>query len=107
MLSGPADPPKIMNKETELTGRNVTITWRTSDNNCKTIMYAVHHRIIGPAFKEKNWSSVTTNDTKYTLQLQYSKEYQIIVSAWNKLAGSNSTEWHVRTAQGKNVMTLR
>ena len=107
MLSGPPDPPKIMNKETELTGRNVTITWRTSDNNCKIIMYTVHHRIIGPAFKEKNWSSVTTNDTKYTLQLQYSKEYQIIVSAWNKLAGSNSTEWHLRTAQGKNVMTLR
>lgn len=107
MLSGPPDTPKIMNKETELTGRNVTVTWRTSDNNCKITMYTVHHRIIGPAFKEEIWSSVTTNDTKYTLQLQYSKEYQIIVSAWNKLGGSNGTEWHLRTAQGKNVMTLR
>lgn len=107
MLAGPPDPPQIMNKETELTGRNVTVTWRTSDNNCEIITYTLHYRIVGPAFKEEHCSSVTINDTKYTLQLQYSKEYQIIVSAWNKLGGSNSTEWHLRTAQGKNVMTLR
>ena len=103
MLLGPPDPPKIMNKDTELTGRNVTVTWRTLDNNCEIIMYTLYHRIVGPALKEENWSSVTTNDTKYTLQLQYSKEYEIIVSAWNKLGGSNSTEWHLRTAQGKNI----
>ena len=103
MLLGPPDPPKIMNKDTELTGRNVTVTWRTLDNNCEIIMYTLYHRIVGPALKEENWSSFTTNETKYTLQLQYSKEYEIIVSAWNKLGGSNSTKWHLRTAQGKNV----
>ena len=104
MLLGPPDPPKIMNKETELTGRNVTVMWITSDNNCDTIMYTLYYRIVGPASKEENWSSVTNNDTKYTLQLQYSKEYDIIVSAWNKLGGRNSTEWHFRTAQGRNVL---
>ena len=93
MLLGPPDPPKILNKETELSGRNVTVMWRTSDNNCEIIMFTLCHRIVGPALKEENWSSVTTNDTRYTLQLQYSKEYEIIVSAWNKLGGSNSTEW--------------
>ena len=106
MLLGPPDPPKIMNKDTELTGRNVTVTWRTLDNNCEIIMYTLYHRIVGPALKEENWSSVTTNETKYTLQLQYSKEYEIIVSSWNKLGGSNSTVWHLRTAQGENVLTL-
>ena len=106
MFLGPPDPPKIMNKETELTGRNVTVTWRTSDNNCKIIVYTLHYRIVGPAFKEQNWSSVKTNDTTYVLQLQYSNKYEIIVSAWNKLGGSNSSEWHLRTAQGKIVLKL-
>ena len=106
MFLGPPDPPKIMNKETELTGRNVTVTWRPSDNNCKIIMYALHYRIVGPAFTEQNWSSVKTNDTTYALQLQYSNKYEIIVSAWNKLGGSNSSEWHLRTAQGKIVLKL-
>jgi len=69
-------------------------------------MYALYYRIIGPPFKEENWSSVKTNDTTYVLQLQYSKAYEIIVSAWNKLGRSNSTEWHLRTAQGKNVQNV-
>lgn len=106
MLLGPPDPPKIMNKETELTGRNVTVMWSTSDNNCEIILYTLRHRIVEPAFEDENWLSVTVNDTKYTLQLQYSKGYEIIVSAWNKLGGSNSTEWHLRTAQGKTALTL-
>lgn len=106
VLLGPPDPPKIMNKETELTGRNVTVMWKTSDNNCKINMYALYYQIVEPAFKEENWSSVKTNDTTYVLQLQYSKVYVIIVSAWNKLGRSNSTKWHLRTAQGENVQKL-
>lgn len=105
MLLGPPDPPRITNNETELSGRNVTIMWRTSDNcNCEIIMYTLYYRIVGPAFKDENWSSVTIKNTRYALQLQYSKEYEITVSAWNKLGRSNSTEWHLRTAQGKNVL---
>ena len=43
--------------------------------------------------------------TSYQLQLQYSKQYEFIIAAWNKLGRSeNSTAWKVRTAQGKSVI---
>ena len=69
-------------------------------------MYSLHYRIIGPVFNEEIWSSVNITDTtftRYELQLQYSKKYELIVSAWNKLGHSNSTARHLSTAQGKCI----
>ncbi|KAL9972466.1 hypothetical protein ACROYT_G018772 [Oculina patagonica] len=101
--TGPPDPPEIINNETRVTGRNVAVVWRrASDNNCHITMYTLHYRIVGPVIKDENWSSVNitnTTFTRYELQLQYSKEYEVVVSAWNKLGHSNSTAWHLRTAQ--------
>ena len=110
MLSGPPDPPEIINNYKELAGRNVTVMWRrASDNNCPITMYSVHYRIVGPTTKDKNWSSVNISNTiltKYKLHLQYGKEYKIIVSAWNKLGHVNSTAWHLVTAQGNDIFKL-
>ena len=100
----------ITNNKTETTGRNVTVMWRrTSDNNCHITMYTLHYRIVGPAIKDENWSSMNITDTtltRYELQLQYSKEYELIVSAWNKLGHSNSNAWHLKTAQGEDVLKM-
>lgn len=114
-LLGPPDPPEIINNETELSGRNVTAMWKKpSDNNCFITMYTLHYRIVGPTIKVENWSTVIINiepyqplpgSTSYELQLQYSKDYELFVSAWNKLGSSNSTVWHLRTAQGRGLLT--
>ena len=72
-------------------------------------MYSLHKRIVGPTMKGKNWSSVNISNTaltRYELQLQYSMEYELIMSAWNKLGSSDSETWHIRTAQGNNVLKL-
>ena len=43
--------------------------------------------------------------TSYQLQLQYSKQYEFTIAAWNKLGRSKySIAWKVRTAQGKSVI---
>ena len=108
-MLGPPEPPEFINDDTEATGRNVTVTWKNhADNNCAITMYTLHYRIVGPTIKDKTWSSVNISDktfTRYKLQLQYSKKYELIVSAWNKLGHSNSTAWHLSTAQG-NVSKL-
>ncbi|XP_078371879.1 receptor-type tyrosine-protein phosphatase F-like isoform X3 [Oculina patagonica] len=101
--TGPPEPPEIINNEAKATGRNVTVMWRRpSDNNCHITMYTLHYRIVGPVIKDENWSSVNianTTFTRYELQLHYSKVYEVIVSAWNELGHSNSTEWYLSTAQ--------
>ncbi|KAL9972475.1 hypothetical protein ACROYT_G018783 [Oculina patagonica] len=102
-FTGPPEPPEILNNETEANGRNITVTWRRpSDYNCHITMYTLFYRIVGPAIRDENWFSqniTNTTFTRYELQLQYSKVYEVIVSAWNKLGHSNSTVWHLRTAQ--------
>ncbi len=83
MLLGPPDSPEIINNETEVTGKNVTVMWRrASDNNCHITMYALHYRIVGPAMdtlhyrifgpalKDENWSSVNIiNTTFYQIRI--------------------------------------
>ena len=54
----------------------------------------------------KSWSEINISGvTSYQLLLQYSKQYEFIIAAWNKLGRSeNSIAWKVRTAQGKSVL---
>lgn len=54
----------------------------------------------------ESWSVINISGvTSYQLQLQYSKQYEFTIAAWNKLGGSeNSIAWKVRTAQGKSVI---
>lgn len=54
----------------------------------------------------ESWSEINISGvTSYQLLLQYSKQYEFIIAAWNKLGRSeNSIAWKVRTAQGKSVL---
>lgn len=69
-------------------------------------MYSIHYRVIEPN-KEK-WVDVNITDTtitSYELHLENSKNYAVIVFAWNNLGRSPTSDaWHVRTAQGKIVV---
>lgn len=72
-------------------------------------MYTLYYRISRPATKEENWTAENITDTSVTsfyLQLQYSKEYEVIVSAWNKLGESNRKAWHLTTEFGKHAADL-
>ncbi|CAH3046336.1 unnamed protein product [Pocillopora meandrina] len=94
------DPPEIESKGSIVPGRNVTITWSApEDNNCYIFMYSVHFRVVQPLVK--SWSQINISGvTSYQLQLQYSKQYEFIIAAWNTLGRSeNSAAWKVRTAQ--------
>ena len=108
MLLGPPEPPEILNNETELDGREVKVQWNVGpDNNCLITMYTLYYRVISPATKDVNWAVVNISDTSvksYELQLQYSKLYKIVASAWNKLGESKSKGWLLKTAQGKKVL---
>ena len=102
MLIGRPDPPEIESKGSIVPGRNVTITWSApEDNNCYIFMYSVHFRVVQPLVK--SWSQINISGvTSYQLQLQYSKQCEFIIAAWNTLGRSeNSAAWKVRTAQGE------
>ncbi|KAJ7371966.1 hypothetical protein OS493_021392 [Desmophyllum pertusum] len=98
----PPDPPEILNNQSELTGRNVTVMWRRSlDINCNITMYSIQYRVIEPTKEEWTEINITgSNITSYEMHLKYSKKYKVIVFAWNNLGRSvESNPWQVRTAQ--------
>ena len=97
---GPPEPPEIKNNDTELSGRNVTVTWKDgADNNCLNTMYTLYYREEAP--HKSRWQAINISGaTSYNLQFQYSKYYQIIVSAWNPLGETQSKGWILKTAQG-------
>ena len=98
---GPPEPPEINNNDTELSGRSVTVTWKGGgDNNCPITMYTLYYREKAP--HTSSWlQAINISDaTSFNLQLQYSKYYQIIVSAWNQLGETQSKGWILKTAQG-------
>ena len=104
---GPPEPPEIKNNETELSGRNVTVTWkRGADNNCPITMYTLYYREEVP--HTSSWRAINISDaTSYNLQFQYSKCYLIIVSAWNQLGETPSEGWSLKTAQGDWIVPSR
>ena len=93
-----------MNKKNELTGRDVTVKWKgAAHHNCPINMYTLYYRVVGPVNQEDNWTVVNitnTSVTSYELQLQYSREYEIMASAWNKLGESKRKGWYLKTALG-------
>lgn len=104
---GPPEPPEIKNNETELSGRNVTVTWKGgADNNCLITMYTLYYREEAP--HTSSWQAINISDaTSYNLQFQYSKCYHIIVSARNQLGETQSKVWILKTAQGDWIVPSR
>ena len=104
---GPPEPPEINNNDTELSGRNVTVTWKSgADNNCLITMYTLYYREEAP--HTSSWQAINISGaTTYNLQFQYSKYYQIIVSAWNQLGEISSKGWILKTAQGDWIVPSR
>ena len=104
---GRPDAPQIISNGSTVPERNVTVTWRHPEyHNCNITMYSVYFRVIEPLVE--SWSQINISGvTSYQLQLQYSKKYEIIIAAWNKVGPSeNSSAWKVRTAQGRAVTQL-
>ena len=69
-------------------------------------MYSIYYRETEPSvngWKQLNVSGITS----YELHLQYSKKYEVIIVAWNKLGRSESSQaWEPRTAQGTDIIVL-
>ena len=102
-LPGSPDAPKILYNKSKRTGRNVTVTWtRPQHNNCNITMYSVQYRETEPT--TENWKQINTTNSEiidYEMRLQYSRKYEVIVYAWNKLGRSTGSDvWEVRTEQG-------
>ena len=54
-----------------------------------------------------SWQAINISGaTTYNLQFQYSKYYQIIVSAWNQLGETHSKGWNLKTAQGDWIVPM-
>lgn len=83
----------------------MTVTWKKpSDNNCNVFMYTLYLRELGSSTMEDRWevsNNFTDGVTSYNLLLEYSKEYEIIVSARNKLGERKSKKWMLKTAHGR------
>ena len=103
-MLGPPDSPWILNNNTELSGRNVTVRWtRSPKRNCKTTMYSLRYRVIKPTTED--WTEINVTDaniTSHQVHLQHSKKYSVTVSAWNDLGRSKESKpWYIGTAQCK------
>lgn len=105
-FTGLPHPPVILNNQSELPGRNITVMWTPQGHkNCNITMYSIHYTVNEPTTKKWVEINITnTSATSYELHLQYSKKYTVVVFAWNNLGRSEkSGALQVRTAQGKTV----
>ena len=97
-------PPEILNNQSEITERNVTVKWtKPRHKKCSITMYSIHYRVIEPITEKSREINITdASFTSYELHLQYSKTYRVVAFAWSDLGRSvESNAWQVKTAQGK------
>ena len=67
-------------------------------------MYTLYLRELGISTMDNRWdvsNNFTDGVTSYNLFLEYNKEYEIIVSARNKLGERRSERWILKTAHGR------
>ena len=104
------DVPIAFNVKARPSGCYAALLWKTpTDNNCPITRYTVHFReCITSTNHKKNWqteSLTVTNMTGYRLQLNCSKNYEILVIAWNERGSSyaDGKSVFVFTEKGENI----
>ena len=101
---GPPEPPQILHNKTQISGVNITLHWTSpSQRNCSITMYSLHIKVLKPTTgKEAEMNITNTSINSYELRLEHSKEYEVIVFAWNDLGRSEASRaLKIRTAQCK------
>ena len=104
-------PPVIQNKEVEISGCDVNLTWSASqESSCPLTMFTIYYHEIASPLKEHagheiNVSSVTK--TSFLLSLQCDKQYGFEISAWNDAGESDKSRlWPIMTRSGSENVTL-
>ena len=104
LILGPPGPPEILHNKTQISDVNITLHWTSpSQRNCSITMYSLHHKVLKPTSgKEAEMNITNTSINSYELRLEHSKEYEVIVFAWNDLGRSEASRaLKIRTAQCK------
>ena len=101
--------PTIVNKNKEVEGRIVEVTWEPPlEGACPVVRYTVHYREVILPPGTSTWTSVNINRnaTSYTLHLNCMKEYEIAVTSFNAHRESvlnDSQIWKFKTGGGKFI----
>ena len=98
-------PPVINNKETEINGCDVNLTWSPLRRQaCPITKYRIYHREKESQENEAEWSQIPISQVTRTFRvipLICNKKYEIAVSAFNgKTESKKSTSWLVKVNTG-------
>ena len=98
-------PPVINNKETEIKGCDVNLTWSPLRRQaCPITKYRIYYRTKESQENEAEWSQIPISLVTRTfcvIRLTCDKKYEIAVSAFHGLTESKkSTSWLVKVNTG-------
>ena len=98
-------PPVISNKETEINGCDVNLTWSPPRRQaCPITKYKIYYREKTSQENEAEWSEIPISQVKktfYVIRLFCDKKYEIAVSAFRETTESKrSTSWLVKVNSG-------
>ena len=102
---GRPTPPVINNKETEINGCDVNLTWSPPRRQaCPITKYRIYYREKQLQENEAEWSQIPISQvtkTFHVIRLSCEKKYEIAVSALNEITeGKKSTSWLVKVNTG-------
>ena len=96
--------PVVTDQMNEVLGKFVTVTWnRLFEGACPADKYTIYYRDV----KSARWKprEVFKNTTRYDLELECFKEYELAVTATWRRNGETprniSNHWKLKTGQGK------
>ena len=99
-------PPVINNKETEIYGCDVNLTWSQAPRRqaCPITKYSIYFRERKSQENEAEWNQIPVSQvtkTFHVILLTCDKKYEIAVSASNEgTEGKMSTSWLVKVNTG-------
>ena len=98
-------PPAINNKETEINGCDVNLTWSPLKRKaCPITKYKIYYRTKESQENEADWSQIPISQvtrTSHVIRLTCDKKYEIAVSAFHGIIESKkSISWLVKVNAG-------
>ena len=104
-FQGKPTPPVINNKETEINGCNVNLTWSSPrEDACPITKYIIHYRETSSQHNETEWQQIPVSQvtkTFFYIPLFCDKKYEFAVSVYNgKMESDWSDYWHIKTNTG-------
>ena len=109
LLKGKPTRPVINNKETEINGCNVNLTWSPPRKDaCPIAKYIVHYRQKTSQDNETDWRQISVSQVTKTflhIPLFCDTKYEFAVSAHNgKMKSGWSNSWQVQINSGVIVL---